>query len=165
MGPLLVCGGFPRSGAGDIPTVKIFRGYGDEPIEDQRSARTAIFCVGCIAELREEGRAEVLEVVRVAPEHRFAGRLRSRLRLITNSQVSRGFSRHSGGHSASGGMVRMASSSFSRLSWSRVFSAMAASRAWSAASAGSTTSSHSTLVTVGVGTDRYRLEQIAALNT
>ena len=44
--PIFVCGGSPRSGAGDIPAVKIFQGYGDELIEDQRSARSAIFCVG-----------------------------------------------------------------------------------------------------------------------
>jgi hypothetical protein len=50
-------------------------------------------------------------------------------------------------------MVRIASSSFSRLSWSRVFSAMVASGACSAASPGSTTSSDSTSGTVDAGTD------------
>jgi len=70
-----------------------------------------------------------------------------------NLHVSRSCSRQSGGHSVSGGMVSTQSSSLSRLSWSRVFSATAASRAGSAASPGSTTSSDSTLGTVDVGTD------------
>jgi hypothetical protein len=42
---------------------------------------------------------------------------------MMNLDVSRSFSRLSGGRSVSGGTVRMASISQSRFSWSKVFSA------------------------------------------
>ena len=71
--------------------------------------------------------------------------------------VSSNFSRHSGAHSVSGGTVRTASISLSRFSWSRVFSAVRAKRAWIAASPGSTTSSESTLSTLEVVTDNAGL--------
>lgn len=70
-----------------------------------------------------------------------------------NRHVSISFSRHSGGHSVSDGMVRMASINVSRFSGSWVFSAVRANSAWIAASPGSTTSSESTLRTLEAGTD------------